>query len=131
MCFDENDLDCKSKTGNGDFDYVLFDQIWLPAFCQSLATGFDPTLTHLEGSLCQASSSQHSSSKLSIHGMWPNYVSGYPQCCDIESGHTVALHPAEVVEWDIWPELQEHWPDKTSPPGSPCAVCLMVSEENN
>ena len=77
--------------------------------------------------------------------MWPNYINGYPQCCDIDSGSngsgggsgggggggsgsTVALSPEEVVEWAIWPALEEHWPDITTLPGSPCAVCLMVSE---
>lgn len=141
VCFDETDLDCQNKTGNGDYDYVLFDQIWLPAFCASLENGFDPTLTHLEGSLCQQQGQRQgqgqspaapASSKLSIHGMWPNYYNGYPQCCDLEGGggggSTAALRPQEVLQWSSWPALQQHWPDRTAPAESPCAVCLMVSE---
>jgi hypothetical protein len=128
VCFDESDLECQSKTGNGDYDYVLFDQIWLPEFCHSLDNGFDPTLTHLEGSHCQQRHLDIPLSKLSIHGMWPNYVNGYPQCCDIEDGGTTtALSPQEVVSWPIWTALQEHWPDVTEPIGNPCSVCLMVS----
>lgn len=129
VCFDPSDEDCQSKTGNGDYDYVLFDQIWLPEFCQSLENGFDPTLTHLAGTLCQATHPTISSPTLSIHGMWPNYVNGYPQCCDIEDGSTTALTPDEVLSWSMWAELQQYWPDVTLPAGSPCSVCLILNHE--
>ena len=113
-----------AKTGNADYDYLLFDQLWTPEFCNSLEAGFDPTLSHLDGAMCVRDAIDDSS-RLTIHGLWPNYWNGYPQCCDIENG-TSALMPQEVTSWDIWPLLVQKWPDKTFPETSPCGVCYMV-----
>lgn len=120
VCFTSTP-ECLSKTGDGDFDYLLLDQIWLPQFCASLSDGIDPTLSHLAGSTC--GSYPH---KLSIHGLWPNYFGGYPQCCNA-SGNMVALTPAEVTSWDIWPILQDQWADPTST--GECSVCYMLNHE--
>lgn len=124
VCFDPDNADCVSKTGDGDYDFLLLDQIWRPQFCYSLANGHDPTLTHLEGSTCD--DSMESKSLLSIHGLWPNYIGGYPQCCN-GTGATFALHPEEVAKWDIYPALMTQWSDPTNP--SVCAVCLMLNHE--
>lgn len=36
----------------GEFDYLIFDQIWLPQWCAALQEGHDPTLSHPVGTLC-------------------------------------------------------------------------------
>ncbi len=124
VCFDEADADCASKDGNGDYDFILFDQIWRPQFCQSLQNEHDPTLTHTAGSLCEKNN--ESNSLLTIHGLWPNYFGGYPQCCNA-TGTSEALRPEEVVEWDIYPDLSRRWADPTD--ASSCSICLMLNHE--
>jgi ribonuclease T2 len=123
VCFDSTDPECASKTGNADYDYILFDQIWLPQFCHALDMGHDLTLSHLENSSCK----KNVTSSLSIHGVWPNYFGGYPQCCDATEP-TVAISPNEVIEWTIWPDLKKQWSDPTQECDY-CGVCYMLNHE--
>lgn len=124
VCFNDLDVSCHSKNGNGDYDFFMFDQIWRPQFCQSLANGHDPTLTHMTGSMCEKYTT--SDSLLSIHGLWPNYWNGYPQCCN-ETQNNFALVPEEVTQWNIYPEIMKQWADPTD--SSSCSVCLMLNHE--
>jgi ribonuclease T2 len=123
VCFDKKDLDCRSKTGNGDYDFLLLDQIWQPQFCDRLSGGHDPTLTHLEGTECTADAPRD----LRIHGLWPNYYKGYPQCCNSTSAPSLTLDPADVTRWDIFPSLQAEWAGVA--PLDTCAVCLTLNHE--
>lgn len=126
VCFDSNDEDCSKKTGAGDYDYLLFDQIWLPQFCFGLNAekSHDPTLTHLYGSSCKSLSD--SSSRLSIHGLWPNYYGGYPQCCN-STADMAPLVPDDVYAWTIWPRLKSEWTDPTA--SADCSACYMLNHE--
>jgi ribonuclease T2 len=123
VCFNKKDKDCLAKTGDGDYDFLLLDQIWQPQFCDMLSGGHDPTLTHLEGTTCTADAPRD----LRIHGLWPNYYNGYPQCCNSTSAPSLTLDPAEVTQWDIFPSLQAHWAGVA--PLDSCAVCLTLSHE--
>jgi ribonuclease T2 len=137
-CFDSTDTNCTSKTGLGDYDYLLFDQIWLPQLCAALDQGHDPTLTHMQGTSCLASSAWYS--KLGIHGLWPNYYGGYPGCCPVvqsyaeaasvsESSSYIPLTPSEVAEWAISEELQAKWIDPTASDVNDCSTCSMWNHE--
>ncbi len=123
VCFDSKDLNCLSKTGDGDYDFLLLDQIWQPQFCSSLQHGYDPTLTHMIGTVC----SNDAPRDLRIHGLWPNYYNGYPQCCNNTQDVTYTLNPAEVIEWEIFPSIQSHWAGTV--PLETCSVCSMMNHE--
>ena len=126
------------KQGNGnDFDYLLFDQIWKPQLCYALSHGYDPTLSHLQGSLCQQNILPNAS--LGIHGLWPNYYGGFPQCCldSTTRSYFPPLTPASVQTWSIWPQLQAQWSDPTVITSSTsdsygniqCNTCYMLNHE--
>ena len=120
VCFD-NDGSCANATGDGDFDYVMLDEMWIPQFCRALMNGYDPTLSHVEGMRCA-----YGSNELSIHGLWPNYVDGYPQCCNA-TGNLKPLNPAAVESWKIYSQLSNDWYDPTSV-GS-CGTCYLLNHE--
>jgi ribonuclease T2 len=123
VCFDDTDPDCLKKTGNGDYDFLLLSQIWQPQLCESLDGGHDPTLTHLNGTLCSSDAPQD----LRIHGLWPNYINGYPQCCNSTTSPSFTLDPAEVTQWDIYPLLQSDWAGVVHM--DTCAVCYTLNHE--
>jgi ribonuclease T2 len=137
VCFDPDDADCAAHAGvAGDYDYVMLDQMWLPQYCNALAQGHDPTLSHLPGTKC--SSGRSISSSLVIHGLWPNYYGGYPQCCaPVDGSAQVPLVPEDVVLWSpTWSELQAVWYDPTSAPhgssgsdSNECNVCYILNHE--
>nr|AIG55552.1 secreted protein [Thraustotheca clavata] len=92
-CF-TNSTDCIHKHQKpGDYDTLLFDQLFQPQFCRDLLRGVDPTLTHRPvapfpiGIQCK----NKIDSKLLIHGLWPNYDGGFPACCNTSSH--VLNHP--------------------------------------
>lgn len=107
VCFNKDDLECRQKTGDSDYDFLLLAQLWLPSFCLGLADGYDVTVTHQAGAICRPSTR----SFLSIHGLWPNYVGGFPQCC----GDPQPLDPAAVSKWpaSLLRRLAIRWPDPT------------------
>ena len=116
VCFNSSAFsNCASKTGNADYDYLLLDQIWLAQFCHALSSNLDPTLSHVQHSACLPTA--RDLARLSIHGLWPNYLDGYPQCCN-STGALEALDPSEVASWDIFSQLQTDWQDPTSSAGS-------------
>jgi ribonuclease T2 len=120
VCFDPEGT-CQEKTGDGDYDFLLLDELWIPQFCRALSNAYDPTLSHVEGMQCESETAV-----LSVHGLWPNYVDGYPQCCNA-SGLLKPLDPAVVFEWDIYPQLQQEWYDPTQ--SSECSVCYLLNHE--
>mmetsp|Transcript_27689 Transcript_27689/g.56015 ORF Transcript_27689/g.56015 Transcript_27689/m.56015 type:complete len:324 (-) Transcript_27689:96-1067(-) len=117
-CFDK--ASCGAKTGKDDWDFLILDQIWLPQLCKALSEGHDPTLTHTQTARCVDGAFRRNG--LSIHGLWPNYVGGYPQCCrhvDLPQD----LHDA-VVE-----QAEREWVDPTTAAGDGCGVCKMWAHE--
>lgn len=126
VCFN-NDPDCLSKTGYQDYDYLMLDQMWIPQFCSALSQGHDFTVSHLTGSSCP--SVLDDIPKLSIHGLWPNYNSGFPQCCHQENGMAIeAISPDAVAKWPIYSDLAKNWLDLTASSYS-CSVCYLLNHE--
>jgi len=83
------------------WDYLMLSQSWLPQFCQSLANGFDPTLTHTQNTTCQ-SDYLAKRDGLGIHGVWPNNYNDYPSCCLQKGEKSVpVLDPVTVSTWPI------------------------------
>jgi ribonuclease T2 len=125
--------ECLNKTGNGDYDYLLFDQIWIPQLCNAWAMGHDPTLSHLAGSSCGGN--YLTEGNLSIHGLWPNYYTGFPACCGLVTGDIEPLRPEEVMEWSIFPQLKQQWVEPLAQVngvdvGSSCAdTCYLLNHE--
>jgi ribonuclease T2 len=120
VCFDSNGS-CANKTGDADYDYLLLDEIWMPQFCIALDSGYDPTLSHTASARCQ-----YRRTEMSIHGLWPNYVDGYPQCCNA-SGALEPLNPQEVELWTIQDSLQNMWYDPTV--SEYCSTCYLLNHE--
>lgn len=70
----------------GVFDYYLLTLSWSPEFCHS----------HADRPECQ--SGHHG---FVVHGLWPQYVSGYPEHCSNAAG---LANPAKVA--DIMPDAE-------------------------
>lgn len=127
VCFDEGDAACAAKTGAADYDYLLLSQHWLPTFCAGLADGYDTTLTHRGEARC----GRGTPARLAIHGLWPNYTAGFPQCC----GEALPLDPAAVARWpaELRARLAAEWPDPaagSAPDGvAEGAVCELLNHE--
>jgi ribonuclease T2 len=120
VCFSDSGS-CANATGDADYDYLMLDEIWIPQFCRALSNGYDPTLSHVEDMRCA-----YGSNELSIHGLWPNYVDGYPQCCNA-SGTLQPLNPYEVIDWSIWSQMLNDWYDPTAV--ASCSTCYLLNHE--
>lgn len=101
------------------FDYIIFDQMWIPQLCNALANGHDPTLSHTSTSRCEASvySSPAEFTRLSVHGVWPSMKSGtFLSCCGatLEQAHLSTVDPVVMATWDIYESLAAEWFDPTS-----------------
>ena len=122
VCFDKADADCASKTGVDDYDYLMLSQHWLPSMCLGLEAGYDSTVTHQAGARCTS----ETSSVLAIHGLWPNYQAGFPQCC----GSALPLDPQAVRAWpeDLRARLQAQQPDPTTSDFD-AAICEIYNHE--
>lgn len=122
VCFNPDDEECAAKTGDGDYDYLLLAQHWLPTFCLGLEAGYDSTVTHQAGTRCL----DPLPSRLTVHGLWPNYTAGFPQCCG-------SAEPLDPVQARKWPEvfqqrLQAQQPDPTTAGFEP-ALCEIYNHE--
>ena len=134
VCFEGDDdavTECQNKTGVADYDYLILDQLWLPSFCKALNLGYDPTLSHLQGSKCIEKKLilKSTDSRLSIHGLWPNYYGGYPQCCE----QPQPLTPALMQQWSNYYEIGRLWFDPTTASvdshGIHCSTCYLHNHE--
>eukprot|EP01034_Spumella_vulgaris_P027159 gene27159-33842_t len=129
---------CSEKTGNADYDYVMLDQIYYPQMCNALREGHDPTLSHLSGTQCTKEITS-SAVKMNIHGLWPNYYHGYPQCCHgnspvgDNSTSVSTLDPLVVQKWTFYPKLEQFWFDPTTSlvnmEGVSCSTCYLLNHE--
>jgi ribonuclease T2 len=74
----------------GVFDFYVFALSWSPEFCHSHATSPECQTGHLG---------------FTVHGLWPEFVNGYPENCSTEPG----LSDPKIVA-DIMPDprLVEH-----------------------
>jgi len=117
-CF--NPATCGRKTGDNDWDFLILDQIWLEQLCAAFDQGHDPTLTHMPGVTCRSDARR--TTGLSIHGLWPNYVGGYPQCCS-QTTLPVDL-PSALLE-----QARAEWVDPTTADGDKCGFCSMWAHE--
>ncbi len=75
VCF--NGTSCGSGKP-GQFDFFAFSQISLIQYCSALTRNYDPTARNASR---RCAPHAKLSPILSIHGLWPNYFHGYPQCC--------------------------------------------------
>jgi ribonuclease I len=123
-----------------NFDYLVFDQIWLPQWCNALLEGHDPTLSHLSSSSCySAIYSSSSNQQLVIHGLWPNKEIGSAICCSSSDNERVAtLNPTVVQTWTIYSELTSSWFDPTTDmtyynstynQEISCSTCYLLNHE--
>ncbi|OQR97815.1 hypothetical protein ACHHYP_10051 [Achlya hypogyna] len=116
-CFGPTTDACYSKLQRpGDYDYLLLDQIYQPQFCRDLLNGVDSTITHQNvnkypnGIACKGDVP----SELMIHGLWPNYVNGYPGCCNVSD--TIVNRPMDASKFatkypKLFEEMSAKWVD--------------------
>lgn len=104
----------------GQFDYFAFSQIYLPQYCSALTRGVDVTARY---SFRRCVAGRAVPTALSIHGLWPNYFDGYPQCCSSEvplaNGTTTFGFNPPVDNPLLFKRLIQHWSD----PASTDSVC--------
>ena len=122
VCFNST---CANKTAErGDLDYLMMDLIWLPQFCRDLANGQDITITHPETARCV----DEVANQFSIHGLWAQYVGGYPACCGGPNFTNTPLNPASLDK-ALVDRLSEHWHDPTDVAAVARAPCFMWNHE--
>ncbi|KAG2759675.1 hypothetical protein Pcac1_g28330 [Phytophthora cactorum] len=104
----------------GDFDYLVLEQLFVPQFCRDLLVGVDGTISHQNvnpypnGTACVP---ERADSKLTIHGLWPNYNDGYVSCCN--PSDTVENDPYDIVKFaenqaTLLAEMGEKWIDAST-----------------
>ncbi|TMW58293.1 hypothetical protein Poli38472_011881 [Pythium oligandrum] len=115
-----NAPECLAKRQRpGDFDYMVFEQIFVPQFCRDLLLGVDSTISHQNvnpypaGVQCVE---EVVKSELTIHGLWPNYNDGYAGCCNVTD--TIINHPLNAVEFaaaqtPLLEKMSAKWVDPT------------------
>ncbi len=131
--------DSQQRLREVNFDYLVFDQIWLPQFCHALDIGHDPTLSHLTSDRCQSYVYESFAPQLVIHGLWPNRLVDSLLCCNAPSTDSVpTLDLAEVQTWSFYSDLMTQWFDPTVS-GSyfndtlqqdiDCSYCYLLNHE--
>ncbi|KAK3242657.1 hypothetical protein CYMTET_47658 [Cymbomonas tetramitiformis] len=121
-CFNHSDPHCtKKKQAPGDWDFLLLDMLYLPQFCRGLEFGVDDTVSHQHvapypnGTQCHP---EQVTNALTIHGLWPNYVGGFPACCQPlhqRLPSNVPLDPRRMnaTEPTLLQQMSEVWKDPT------------------
>lgn len=130
------DPECLDKAQRpGDFDYLLLEELFLPQFCRELLIGIDPTLEHRNVNKYPAGIACHPErvkSELSIHGLWPNYVAGFPTCCNISAAvHNEPFDPRRFAadHAELVREMGARWVDPTQPFGGFDSLCELYNHE--
>ncbi|KAI9980942.1 hypothetical protein PInf_010292 [Phytophthora infestans] len=115
------DFTCLAKEKvPGDFDYLVLEQLFVPQFCRDLLVGVDGTISHRNvnpypnGTACVP---ERAVSKLTIHGLWPNYNDGYVSCCN--PSDTVENDPYDAVKFSenqatLLAEMGDKWIDAST-----------------
>ncbi|KAE8970673.1 hypothetical protein PF005_g29085 [Phytophthora fragariae] len=122
------------KQQPGDYDFLLLEQLFLPQFCRDLLAGVDLTISHRNvnrypyGIVCEPSKAV---SKLSIHGLWPNYNAGFPACCNVSDA--IRNRPFDALgfaaeDTELLREMDEVWVDPTQP-SSFHTLCELYNHE--
>lgn len=75
------------------------------------------------GTICTSDAPQD----LRIHGLWSNYINGYPQCCNSTTSPSYTLDPSQVIQWNIFPDMQSSFAGVM--PLDACSICNTVSHE--
>jgi ribonuclease T2 len=121
VCFDHTHS-CGSGVP-GQFAYFAFSQLYLPQYCSALSRGYDPTARDPSR---RCSPRQPVSTLLSIHGLWPNYIGGYPQCCShavpFSNETSVAGSFDPRADPQLFAQLEAFWIDPAAADG-PNSVC--------
>ncbi|OQR99669.1 ribonuclease [Achlya hypogyna] len=117
-CFNPAD-NCHTKLQRpGDYDYMVFDQIYAPQFCRDLDNGVDSMITHQNVNKNGLKCSGPVTSELFIHGLWPNYNAGYPGCCNVTD--TIPNQPFNAAKFaykfpSLFREMTDRWIDPAVP----------------
>ncbi|CAI5715124.1 hypothetical protein KXD40_008428 [Peronospora effusa] len=129
------DPSCLAKKQRpGDYDFLVLEQLFLPQFCRALLAGVDLTLSHRNvnkyprGIVCDPSKAV---SKLTIHGLWPNYNNGFSACCNVsDTIHNEPLDPLSyaVESAELLREMNDVWVDPTQP-SSFRTLCELYNHE--
>ncbi|RLN51137.1 hypothetical protein BBJ29_005625 [Phytophthora kernoviae] len=129
------DPEClRKKQQPGDYDFLVLEQLFLPQFCRDLLAGVDLTISHRNvnkypnGIVCEPSKA---TSKLSIHGLWPNYNAGFSACCNVSD--TIRNQPYDALGFatespELLAEMDEVWVDPTQP-SSFRTLCELYNHE--
>lgn len=129
------DPSCLTKKQRpGDYDFLLLEQLFLPQFCRDLLAGVDLTISHRNvnkyprGIVCKPSKA---ASKLSIHGLWPNYNAGFSACCNVSDA--TRNQPFDALGFaaespELLREMDEVWVDPTQS-SSLHTVCELYNHE--
>ncbi|KAF4041907.1 Ribonuclease T2 family [Phytophthora infestans] len=130
-----HDPSCLAKKQRpGDYDFLLLEQLFLPQFCRDLLVGVDLTISHRNvnkyphGIMCEPSKAV---SKLSIHGLWPNYFTGFSACCNVSD--TIRNQPFDALGFasespELLRQMDELWVDPTQP-SSFHTLCELYNHE--
>ncbi|KAG6620824.1 putative ribonuclease [Phytophthora cinnamomi] len=122
------------KQQPGDYDFLLLEQLFVPQFCRDLLAGVDLTISHRNvnkyprGIVCEPSKA---ASKLSIHGLWPNYNAGFSACCNVSDA--IRNQPFDALGFaaespELLREMDDVWIDPTQP-SSFHTLCELYNHE--
>jgi ribonuclease T2 len=106
----------------GQFAFFAFSQISLPAYCDALTRNYDVTARDASR---RCPPGTPVSPVLSIHGLWPNYVGGFPQCCTVGvplSNTSIARSFDPRSDPRLFGQLTTFWIDPASA-DPPVEVC--------
>ena len=112
----------------------MLDHLFIPQFCRDLLIGWDTTVTHRpvdvfpNGITCKP---KRALTRMSIHGLWPNYWHGYPSCCN--ASHSLGNFPFDPMAFakkyaNLLIEMNRVWFDPTQDDAYD-TLCEMYNHE--